>query len=167
MKIKENALLFANSRDVLSSLNEELSLGKIQPSKYYLLPKEWMDKYKIKNDYQSVINNINMNMMKNYQTFKTLLENEKSFNLIFKEVGIIINPQQIIPSNPNWPSVILNSINQNILYPKNFIPVKEEIINNYTSKNINFINKNELLYDIVIGEGNIFVYDNKTRFNIF
>ena len=167
MKIKENALLFANSRDVLSRLNQELSLAKIQPSKYYLLPKEWIDKYKIKNDYQSVVDNINMNMMKDYRTFRTLLENEKTFNLIFKEVGININPQQVIPPKPNWPSILSNSINQNILYPKNFIPVKEEIINNYTSKNINFINKNELLYDIIIGENNIFVYDNKLRFIIF
>ena len=58
-------------------------------------------------------------------------------------------------------------MNQDILYPKNFISVKEEIINGYTSININFSNKKLFLYDIIIGEGNIFVYCNKNKFSLF
>ena len=44
--IKEMALLYANSKNIENLLKNELSKNDIQPSKYYLLPKEWLDQYK-------------------------------------------------------------------------------------------------------------------------
>ena len=48
--IKEMALLCANFKELNSLINQKLSQEKVELLKYYLLPKEWLDDYKEKND---------------------------------------------------------------------------------------------------------------------
>ena len=165
--IKEMALLFANYLEVINLLNEELSKENNQPLKYYLLPKEWLEDYKIKKNYNSITANINPYMFKNYSTFKDRLEDEKSFNSTFSNIEVQVNNELYLPPNQDISAPISNSVQQNIYPPRNFVPVKEEIINEYMSYCFDFNNKNLFLYDVFIGEEIILVLDNKNKLNIF
>ena len=167
MKIKEMALLYANLKENLNLLSRKLTNEKMKPEKYYLLPSEWLDKYKNSNDYESVVSHINIYMKKDYSTLKALLEDENTFNSNFNGITIKTCAEPSKAPIINWPIFFSSSSKQNILCPKNFIPVKEEIIDNYTSLTFNFNNQNLFLYDIIIGEQNIFVFDNKNKLNIF
>ena len=74
LKIKEMALIFANLKEVENLLNKQLPSENIEPTKYYLLPKEWVDNYKNKYNYDSVISGINVYALNDYTSFKSLLE---------------------------------------------------------------------------------------------
>ena len=167
MKIKEMALLNANAKEVKNLISQELPNDKKELLKYYLLPKEWLDNYKDQNGYKIVAGHINYYMMKDYQSFKALLEDDKTFDLNFKNCKIKEIPGQITQPEQNISLVISNSLYQNILCPKNFVPIKEEIINNYMSNNFDFSNKNLFIYDVLFRDGNIFVFDNRNKKNVF
>ena len=165
--IKEMALLCANFKELNSLINQKLSQEKVELLKYYLLPKEWLDDYKEKNDYKNIVSHINFYMMKDYQTFKALLEDENSFNSNFRNIKIKQFKGTINQPSQNEALNISNSIYQNISCPKNFMPIKEEIIKEYTSFNFEFSNNILFLYNILLGEGNLFIFDNKNKLNIF
>ena len=135
--------------------------------KYYLIPKEWLDEYKTKNDYKNIVSHINFYMMKDYPSFKALLENENSFNQNYKNINFNLDQGPITQPEQNASLLISNSLYQNILCPKNFVPIKEEIINEYMSFNFDFSNKNIFLYNLLVGEGNIFLFDNGNKLNVF
>ena len=166
-KIKEMALIFANSKELNFLINQKLSQKKVELLKYYLIPKEWLDEYKTKNDYKNIVSHINFYMMKDYPSFKALLENENSFNFNYKNVQFNVDQGPITQPKQNTSLIISNSLYQNILCPKNFVPVKEEIINEYISFNFDFSNKNIFLYNLLVGEGNIFLFDNGNKLNVF
>ena len=165
--IKEMALLYANYIDVKNLLNEELSKKNDQPLKYYLLPKEWLEDYKKKKNYYLITGNINPYMIKNYSTFKGRLEDEKFFNSTFSNIEVQVNNELFLPPNQDISAPISNSVQQNIYPPRNFVPVKEEIINEYMSLCFDFNNKNLFLYDVFIREEILFVFDNKNKLNLF
>ena len=68
--IKEMALLYANSKEIENLVKNELSAKDIQPSKYYLLPKDWLEQYEDQFGYYSVISNINPYIISDYSNFK-------------------------------------------------------------------------------------------------
>jgi hypothetical protein len=166
-KIKEMALIFANTKELNFLINQKLSQEKVELLKYYLMPKEWLDDYKTKNDYKNIVSHINFYMMKDYPSFKALLENENSFNLNYKNINFNLDQGPITQPEQNASLLISNSLYQNILCPKNFVPIKEEIINEYMSFNFDFSNKDIFLYNLLVGEGNIFLFDKGNKLNVF
>ena len=133
-KIKEMALIFANSKELNFLINQKLSQKKVEFLKYYLIPKEWLDEYKTKNDYKNIVSHINFYMMKDYPSFKALLENENSFNFNYKNVQFNVDQGPITQPKQNTSLIISNSLYQNILCPKNFVPVNILVFNQYKIK---------------------------------
>ena len=166
-KIKEMALIFANVKEFNFLINQKLLQEKVELLKYYLIPREWLDDYKTKNDYKNIVSHINFYMMKDYPSFKALLENENYFNLNYKNINFNLDHGPITQPEQNASLIISNSLYQNILCPKNFVPIKEEIINEYMSFNFDFSNKDIFLYNLLVGEGNIFLFDNGNKLNVF
>ena len=156
-KIIEMSLLFVNQLENNKLLQQKISTNNIQPLKYYLLPKEWIEEYKNKNDYSSITESINPYMSNSFKGFKALLNDKKTFDSIFNGFNKQLNNNEIIST----PKI------QGICPPNNFIPVKEEIINEYTSLRFDFYNKNSFLFDIIIGENKIFVLDKNNSSNIY
>ena len=161
------ALLYANFKETINKLNQELSPKNNKPLKYYLLPKDWLDEYKMKNKYELVASQINFYLMKDYPTFKSLLEDDNTFNANFKSVSLPPLSDVILPPSPNESLKFSNVSNKNLCFLDNFMPVKKEIIEEYSSYNFNFQNKEFFLYDIIIGEGNLFAIDNRNPLTIF
>ena len=166
-RIKEMALLYANFKETINAINQELTKEKSQPLKYYLLPKDWLEEYKMINKYETVTSQINFYLMKDYPTFKSLLEDENSFNSNFNNISLPDVSEAIHPPFLNEPLNLSNYNGDNVYFLENFIPIKSEIIEQYSSLNFDFDNKDVFLYHIIIGEGNIFVIDNRNPLNIF
>ena len=143
-KIKEMALLYANYLDVNELLKHEISIGNIQPLKYYLLPKEWLEDYKNKNDYDTIAECINPYMMTSFENFKALLDDQKAFDLNFSGLNIQLKKEIIVP-----PKMTKEQLQQQATPPNTFIPVKKEIVDDYISSSFDFFNKNSFLYDII------------------
>ena len=168
LKIKEMALIFANLKEVENLINKQLPSENIEPTKYYLLPKEWVDNYKNKYNYDSVISGINVYALNDYTSFKSLLEDEISFKSILGNPSIQINSEiELELPIPSYLQDLSSSINEKICFPRNFVPIREEIINEYTCLDFNIYNKKLFLYDIIIGEENIYVLDNNNKLNLF
>lgn len=166
--IKEMALLYANSKEIDTLLKNELSQKDIQPSKYYLLPKEWLEQYQRQFGYYSVINNINPYTISGYSNFKNrILNDKKYFSQCISNISIQIENREVTSPVPYELKNLTSSYIQNTVFPLDFFPVKEEIINEYTCQNFDFNNKDIFLYEIIIGDDNILAIDNKNKLNIF
>ena len=166
--IKEMALLYANSKEIVNLLNNELSEKDIQPSKYYLLPKDWLDQYEKQFGYLSVTSNINPYIISDYSNFKNqILKDKKYFSSCISNVSIQIENTEVIPPVPYELKNLTSSYIQNIIFPLDFYPIKEDIINEYTCQNFDFNNKNLFLYEIIITDDNILAIDNNNKLNIF
>ena len=152
----EMSLLFGQSLEIQTlyyqSFPDDYSFN---PSKYYLLPKNWIDKYK--NLFNYNLYKPNINDYSDYNSFK--------FKMLADSASEIKNSDFSNNSRNNEiPPIEKHSIknhNCQIEYPIDFFPVREEIF-----KNLNFI-PNEYLYELIIGNNNIFVIDNKSKKNIF
>ena len=166
--IKEMALLYANSKEIENLVKNELSAKDIQPSKYYLLPKDWLEQYEDQFGYYSVISNINPYIISDYSNFKNqILKDKKYFSSCISNVSIQIEYREVTPPIPHELKNLSSSYIQNIIFPHDFYPIKEDIINEYTCQNFDFNNKNLFLYEIIIGDGNILAIDNNNKLNIF
>ena len=145
-KENEMSLLYAQSLEIITLYHQPIQKNTFNPSKYYLLPKNWVDEYKNKNNYNNIKQQINDY---DYNSLKSKILQDKNNN--------ILQTEQIPQIGNNF--VEIKEIN--LKYPTNFFPVKEEIFKKYLN------NKNDILYELIIGENNIFVIDNKSKKNIF
>ena len=166
--IKEMALLYANSKNIENLLKNELSKNDIQPSKYYLLPKEWLDQYENQFGYYTVISNIDPFIISDYSNFKNqILNDKKYFSQCISNVSLQIENREVALPTPYELKNLTSSYIQNTIFPLDFYPIKEDIINEYTCQNFDFNNKNLFLYEIIIGDDNILAIDNQNKLNIF
>jgi hypothetical protein len=131
--------LYDQSIEIELLYSQPIEKDSIEILKYYLLPKSWIDNIKNQSKYN------------NYNNF-----NQFSQKLIVKSNNFTIS--ESVKND-------LNKIkNYKISYPINFFPVKETLFKD----NNEFISNNyKNLYEIIIGENNIFVFDNKSKNNIF
>jgi hypothetical protein len=131
--------LYDQSVEIEFLYSQPIEKDSIEISKYYLVPKSLVESFMNKSNYN------NYNNLKNISQ-KLIL---KSKNFSFSE------------SMKNDFSKIEN---YNISYPINFFPIKET----FFKDNNEFISNNsENLYELIIGENNIFVFDNKSNNTIF
>ena len=144
----EMKLLYAQSLDLIKLYYAEIPKNKIIPLKYYLFPKTWLDNYKSKFNYSDVSQQINLSQFIDFNSYKEkILENKKYNTNLENELNLIESKKE---------SGAIS--NHQVIYPKNFTLVKQEIY-----KNLN----NNYLYDIIIGEKNIFILDNNSNRNVF
>ena len=151
-KESEMLLIFAQSLECQRLYNQPIQSDSFHTSNYYLLPKLWLDGYKEK--YYNNLKRPKYEECTDYDSFKSkLLKN---------------NPYRVENSNIIYTNVF-QTIKKDtrkiqkyqIEYPINFYPIKEEIFQN------NPIDKKEFLYELIIGENNIFIIDNRSKKNIF
>lgn len=143
---KKIYLLYSQALELHKLYYQTIFENESRILKYYLLPKKWLDNLKYKYNYSSIIQNINIVDCYDYNSFKEkiLIDkiNDKNNNFI-NEINTIENDLEKV-SIPKY------SIN----YPRNFVPIKPDILEN--------LNKN-LLYELIIGEKNIFIFDNDEK----
>ena len=127
-----------------------------------------MKQYKDQFGYLSVASNINPYIIGDYSNFKNqILKDKKFFTSCISNISIQIENREVTPPTPYELKNLSSSYIQNTVFPLDFLPIKEDIINEYTCKNFNFYNKNLFLYEIIIGDDNILAIDNKNKLNIF
>ena len=123
--------------------------------KYYLIDKKWLDNYKIQNNFDLIKADAEKYgyQYDDYETFKSKIINRFQTNP--QKKSLKIEPTKLEPE-------ILSDYK--ILLPKNFFLVKREV---FDSSFLNY----DSLYDVVIGEKNIFIFDKQveesTTRNIF
>jgi len=127
----EMSLLYAQSREIIKLYFQEIQKNKINILKYYIVPKKWLDNYKLKNNYSSI---------KEENPSCDNIDYQNKINLLDEELKLIesLKEKEFIEK-------------YNINYPKNFTLVKKEILNNLNE---------EYLYEVILGEKNIFIFDN-------
>lgn len=141
---KEINLLYSQTIELQKLYYQTIYENDSRTSKYYLLPKKWLDNLKSKYNYSSIIQGINILDCHDYNYFREILLKNKENN---KYNNNFINEINTIENNIEKETISKYSIN----YPINFVPVKPDIFENLNKK---------LLYDLIIGEGNIFIFDN-------
>ena len=148
----EMSLLYNQSIEIIKLCHQEIKKNLINILQYYIVPKKWLDSYKLKNNYDSIKeeipfsdnqNKINIDLNEELNSLESLKETE----LIEK---------------------------YNICYPKNFTLVKKEILNSlneiylydviFGEKNIfifdnNKENKNKTIFICSLNYENDYRYD--------
>ena len=141
VNIKEMYLLYAQTIELQYLYNSRIEKNSYKTLKYYLLPKKWLDYLKSKYNYSSIKQEIKIEDCLDYNKFKQniskMINNNYNIN---KELNLIDN----YIDKKYIPKFKMN-------YPQNFIPVRQDIFENLN---------NDLLYEIIIGEENIFIFDN-------
>ena len=138
-------LIYAQSIELQNLYFQQISKNYV-PLKYYLFPKQWLDDYKTKYNYSLVKKNSKPEDCQDYNSFKSkLLNNYRIENNLDVEFPVRLATDSILK--------------QKIHYPKDFVPIRQDIFENVKNKN--------LLYELVIGEENIFIFDNNSDKNIF
>lgn len=141
---KEIYLLYAQSVELQYLYNLTLEKNNYNTLKYYLLPKKWLDFLKAKYNYSSIKQEIKYEDCLDYNKFKQNISNiiKNNYNLK-EELNLIENyvEKKYIPK-------------YKMHYPQDFIPVRQDIFENLND---------DLLYDIIIGEKNIFIFDNNKQ----
>lgn len=150
----EIALLYLQSLEILTLYEQPIPKDTFNPCKYYLLPKKWLDDYKIKNNYNIIKKQIGDIL--DYNEYKSQLINN-SYSINDKFENSLYSQREGIPQIEKNVKII----GENIEYPIDFFPVKEEVLKNILNNN------NDFLYELIIGENNIFIIDNKSKKNIF
>ena len=151
----EMSLLFGQSLEIQTLYYQPIPDNSFNPSKYYLLPKNWIDEYKNIFNYHLFKPNISEFSDYNSYKFKILADNvSEAKNSGFSDIS---KNNEIPPIEKHY----IKNYNCQIEYPVDFFPVREEVF-----KHLNII-PNEYLYEIIIGNNNIFVIDNKSKKNIF
>lgn len=127
----EMSLLYAQSKEIIKLYFQEIQKNKINILKYYIVPKKWLDNYKLKNNYSSI---------KEENPSCDNIDYQNKINLLDEELKSIesLKEKEFIEK-------------YNINYPKNFTLVKKEILNNLNET---------YLYEVILGEKNIFIFDN-------
>jgi hypothetical protein len=148
----EMSLLYNQSIEIIKLCHQEIKKNLLNILQYYIVPKKWLDSYKLKNNYDSIKeeipfsdnqNKINIDLNEELNSLESLKETE----LIEK---------------------------YNICYPKNFTLVKKEILNSlneiylydviFGEKNIfifdnNKENKNKTIFICSLNYENDYRYD--------
>ena len=148
----EMSLLYNQSIEIIKLCHQEIKKNLINILQYYIVPKKWLDSYKLKNNYYSIkeeipfsdnLNKINIDLNEELNSLESLKETE----LIEK---------------------------YKIYYPKNFTLVKKEILNSlneiylydviFGEKNIfifdnNKENKNKTIFICSLNYENDYRYD--------
>ena len=150
----EIGLLYFQSLEIQMLYNQEIPKNSFNPTKYYLLPKKWIDEYKSKFNYNFIKKNYNIDDCSNYDDFKSKIIQSNSFLSKNSESSQNL---QMSPIEGNF----IQIPRKKIQYPVDFFPVKEEILRKY------LVGKNDYLYELIIGGNNIFIIDNKSKKNIF
>ena len=148
----EMSLLYNQSIEIIKLYHQEIKKNLLNILQYYIVPKKWLDSYKLKNNYDSIkeeipfsdnLNKINIDLNEELNSLESLKETE----LIEK---------------------------YKICYPKNFTLVKKEILNSlneiylydviFGEKNIfifdnNKENKNKTIFICSLNYENDYRYD--------
>ena len=142
-------LLYAQSIEIQKLYYQTIRENTLNYLKYYLLPKKWLDELKYKYNYSYMKKQISALDCSDYIVFKQnlLKNNAKNSN---NNNNNFMNEFQSIENYMEKKYSSLNHFN----YPYNFVLVREDI---FEDMNIN----KKLLYDLIIGEENIFIIDNK------
>ena len=156
---EEMSLLYAQSLEIQQKINNPIKQNSSKPLKYFLLSKNWVDKYKDQKNYNIIKQSIDIKSFVDYNIFKSnLMRQDKS--------KITNNDNDSDNDNSNIPYIdnnfFIRNNKLNIEYPSHFFPIREDILSNYN------IDK-KYLYELLIGENKIFIFDNKSNntYNIF
>ena len=146
-------LLYTQTRELQEKYNKELELS---PSYYYLVYKKWLDDYKEKYNYKSIISKIeNLDKYNNYDNIEKELSEKYNID---KNNLTIINSENVILNYFLYQTEHLEKYNLNV--PKNIELINykffEDCLNN--SQQIGFIKS-----DIYIGYQTILIVDNESR----
>jgi len=142
-------LLYEQLIEIQHLYYQKIKYKTITPKKYYLFPKKWFDKYKNKFNYPLIKEEIKLEDCFNINSFKQKIGNRQKDNNFNNELeyvsSIFEQEKQYIP-------------NYRINFPNNFVIFKQEIFENLNSN---------LLYDVIIDEKTIIIFDNKNEKNIY
>ena len=141
----EAYLLYGQSLELIRLYNQEFGEKFLAKEKYYLIDKKWLDDYKISIEYNSIKDDAEQYQYDPYEIFKSKITSRLKKNMQKK-------PLKIDP--PKLEHELL--ADYEILMPKNFVLVKREILESSFLKSV-------LTYEVIIGEKNIFILDNKNE----
>lgn len=133
----EMSFLYTQSIEIIKLYHQEIKKN-INILKYYIIPKKWLDNYKLKNNYSSIKEDIPLSDEIDYNILK--VNNKINYDL----------NENLIESLKETEFIE----NYKICYPKNFILVKQEIFNK--------LNK-IYLYEVIFGEKRIIIFDNNKK----
>ena len=154
------SILYAQSLEIQLLYNESIDKNSINILKYYLFPKCWVDKYKKENNYESnkkIIKNKSINFIQLSSVFLNPNISTTNNNLFLRNA--FKNNIPILKKETNTIS------KKYISYPIDFFLIKEDILKSNTD--FSSFNKSDCLYELIIGENNIFIFDNTSKKNIF
>ena len=152
--------LFKDKENILELANEHIVPG-IKYEKYYLLNKDWYDKllkiYENNSNYND--RNYIVDSMKNVSNIKKLSFDEEKE----KYLGFIKRQKEIEDEN------LFKAEFKD--HPKNFVIIKENILNDLL-RTINLSNEKfeifqKYLFEVLIGENNLFIKDNTKKETIY
>ena len=141
----EAYLLYGQSLELIKLYNQEFGEKFLEKEKFYLVDKKWLDNYKINLEFNLIKEDAEQYQYDSYEIFKSKITSRLKRNTTKKPLKI--NP-------PKLEQELLTDYG--ILMPKNFVLVKKEILESSFLKSF-------LTYDIIIGEKNIFIFDNKSE----
>ena len=141
----EAYLLYGQSLELIKLYNQEFGEKFLEKEKFYLVDKKWLDNYKINLEFNLIKEDAEQYQYDSYEIFKSKITSCLKRNTTKKPLKI--NP-------PELDKELLTDYG--ILMPKNFFLVKKEILESSFLKSV-------LTYDIIIGEKNIFIFDNKSE----
>ena len=141
----EAYLLYGQSLELIKLYNQEFGEKFLEKEKFYLVDKKWLDNYKINLEFNLIKEDAEQYQYDSYEIFKSKITSRLKRNTTKK-------PLKIDP--PELDKELLTDYG--ILMPKNFVLVKKEILESSFLKSV-------LTYDIIIGEKNIFIFDNKSE----
>ena len=141
----EAYLLYGQSLELIKLYNQEFGEKFLEKEKFYLVDKKWLDNYKINLEFNLIKEDAEQYQYDSYEIFKSKITSRLKRNTTKK-------PLKIDP--PELDKELLTDYG--ILMPKNFFLVKKEILESSFLKSV-------LTYDIIIGEKNIFIFDNKSE----
>ena len=141
----EAYLLYGQSLELIKLYNQEFVENFLEKEKFFLVDKKWLDNYKINLEFNLIKEDAEQYQYDSYEIFKSKITSRLKRNTTKKPLKI--NP-------PKLEQELLTDYG--ILMPKNFVLVKKEILESSFLKSV-------LTYDIIIGEKNIFIFDNKSE----
>ena len=140
----EAYLLYGQSLELIRLYNQEFGEKFLEKEKYYLVGKKWLDDYKISLEFNLIKEDAEKYQYDSYEIFKSKI-------MSFLKRNTAKKPLKIDP--PDLEQELLTDYE--ILKPKNFFLVKKEILESSFLKTV-------MTYDVIIGEKNIFIFDNKS-----
>lgn len=141
----EAYLIYGQSLELIRLYNQEFGEKVLTKEKYYLIDKKWLDDYKKSIEFNSIKEDAEQYQYDSYEEFKSKITSRLKKNTQKKHLKI---------DPPKLDQELLTDYE--ILMPKNFVLVKREILETSFLKSV-------MTYDAIIGEKNIFIFDNKSE----